>query len=525
LKKTKADRRWKKEGGYIDNDEPNRVKKFVETFGRMPDKPNEKISFFPWVFDEIVTPLYGHKKANGDTNRFSFANIFCMKKQSKSSTVAMLALYDLCCNPGRNVVIWSENIQSSSEIWRYASYMADTTLSKYLKVNHNLKTITYKKNASQLLMLSGSPKGKRGGLLASVYIDELSEVRDNLISNFEALEQSRIGSPGNWKMVTISTPNYDRNSICWQAWTKAKSIINNEDDDTSTLAVIKAVPDEFADSPKEWWKFIPSLGITTSKDDYLSMYEKAKSEGPRKLGVFRCEQLCQWIASADQWIPDSIIKAASINIDEKELYGKDAWIGVDAAVIHLGAYVVLVEHDDSLIVIPRFSLAEKEALKSDKKYGGSWMAWGKAGYIDITDGDKWDEDHCGRQLIEDFNRFNVVSACSDGFNFTSQAAKLEEKHGITINDLMPKPRVIAEATVEFERRICKGQLKFIENPCYAFNLRCCQIKTWQDGIFIDRSKSAIGGKRYDGISATIHALNRYINQPAYSYSGLFSLDA
>lgn len=538
--RTKADQRWLAEGGFYDESEPLKVKKFVETFGMMPDKPDTNLSILDWVWEDVVCPLYGEKtpvcnecdkprchcpnRTERITNRYHYGSVFVMKKQTKSASIALLSLFDFLSHAGSEVYIWSVNIESCQSIWKYASFIAEnSSLSKHIKCNHNLKTIRWKQKskAGMLKLMSGTKIGKRGQNATSVYIDELSEIQPYQQDAWDGLLLSGTATFDHWKMVAITTPQYSRQSLVWKEWQKNQAILKNEDDDPTYLAVCHSVPDEFADTPENWWEYIPALGTTVSKNYYLTQYEKAK-QCPRDLAVFKCENLCQWVTVADQWIPDEIIDMAAIKLDESTLYGKDCWIGIDAALYSLSAYVIIVEKGDKLILLPRFQMPIETAELSDKKYGTSFMAWGKAGYLSLTHGNQFDPAFIRSQIVEDSKRFRIVDAASDGYNFAESATILQTDHGITVHDLPPTVRSLSEATVEFERRISKGEMLYIDNPCMRHCLRNVQVKEYQDGILIDRDKST---GRYDGVSAGIHALNRYLNKPAYKYAGIYTLDA
>lgn len=518
---TRADEVAISQGMWIDEEKASHAKRWCEKYIRQPDKPRQALPIIPWVWEDLIRPMYGWRQSN-NTSRFKHGSVFVMKKQTKSSTIAGCALYDLVSTSGAEVYIWSTNMESSSAIWKVLDYSTDINphLATAIHKNGHLKTLRYKKGAGFLKVLSGNSAGKRGQNSSSVYVDELSEIRDHQLDAWEGLYNSGAARWDEWKMISLSTPQYNRRSLCWREWCKNQAILKSEDEDTSYLAVCHAVPVEYADEPDKWWDYIPSLGITTSKDFYLSQYQTVKNS-PRDLAVFRCECLTQWVDVMDQWIPDSTISQSKICIDEKLLYGKDAWLGVDAALYSLSAYVLLVEHEGKLVVIPRFQMPIETAQASDEKYGTSWMAWGKSGFLTLTEGNQFDPATIRKQIVEDSQRFRIRDAASDGYNFAESASILMQNHGIEVLDVPPSVRSLSEATVEYERRLSKGELVYLDSPVYAANLRACQVKQYQDGIIIDREKSS---GRYDGVSASIVALNRYLAKPKYKYTGLSTLN-
>src|SRR5688572_6514468 len=96
LIKIKADQRAVDEGCYFDQAAADRVIQFFERYlyhvqGEWAGKP---FILLPWQRDDVITPLYGWKRADG-SRRFRYAYISVAKSNGKSPLLAGLILYSL----------------------------------------------------------------------------------------------------------------------------------------------------------------------------------------------------------------------------------------------------------------------------------------------------------------------------------------------------------------------------------------------------------------------------------------------
>ena len=142
---------------------------------------------------------------------------------------------------------------------------------------------------------------------------------------------------------------------------------------------------------------------------------------------------------------------------------------------------------------------------------------------DVTVSSSRDPVSLKTRLVEDSKRFHFKEVAFDGYNFEETRQTFASGHGIEISEVPTTMQGIGEATVHFERFAHEGKLAHNGNPILTWNVQNCAVKTDnRDRIMIDRDKTA---GRYDGVSAALVALNRYLATPRYSYSGLTTLPA
>ena len=89
--KSEADERAVLAGCYFEQDAADQIVTFFEkylthTMGRFAGQP---FTLLPWQKNDILQPLFGWKKENGN-RRFSKGDIFVAKKQGKSTLAAGL---------------------------------------------------------------------------------------------------------------------------------------------------------------------------------------------------------------------------------------------------------------------------------------------------------------------------------------------------------------------------------------------------------------------------------------------------
>ena len=399
--------------------------------------------------------------------------------------------------------------RAASDIAEESGIGSEKKGKKPLWLRRNIKTIEYPKQKSFFKILSGS-KVAKSGQNGSVLWDELGE----LVAEGEEAWQ-RLYNCGKYRTqpvwFAISTPQYTRNSLWWQEWTKAHRITKSLDDDPDYLAVIHGVPDDCEwQNPDNWWQHLEGLGDCVDRAYYLKEYETAKYS-PRDLCRFRNHLLCQPTESIEQWLPLDKIEACFTTFDETTLHGKRCFLGLDGAISDLAAYVLFFP--ESGHVICRFFQPEITAERSDSKLGTHLIAWGADNHIKITDGGIFDWDVVKASLIQDCKNFDVVEAAFDPTNLESRLIELQSELPCRVIPVNGQPATVGPPTKHLERLLISGELKIQNNPCMQWCLQNAAIKDRNELICLDREKSA---GRYDGTAALILALHRHL---ANQFSG------
>jgi phage terminase large subunit-like protein len=531
--KTASDLKAFEEGAYYDDSEPQKIKRFIEKHCRLSDGKDfgQLSTVLPWVQKDILEPFYGLRKADG-TSQKKRGSIWIPKKNAKTTSLAFLSIYELLAEKGAEVYVLSSCIESAGHLFKYAANAIDMdpVLSRAIHVQPHKKELTYKKNKSFLKVLSGSKEGRRGQHSTAVFVDELADITDDEAWN--GLYHSGIARPDNWKMIAISTPQYNRRSLAWEEFTKARGIIDGSIIDTEYHGVIYGLhEDEPYDQPELWWKHIPCLGMKLTKEYYLHEFEQVRNV-PSKLGTFRAELLGQWVDAIDQFFRDDRLALCyDPSLRVEDFRGCKCWIGIDASRVSLSAYVLLFERDSILYAFPRFFYPIETAREDDKKVGTRWMQLGtqKEPAITLTEGSLFDAKAIASGILNDIEalELDVAEIRSDnyGHDWINEMLKEGSEGQYELAEVDSTARTMTTYLTALEQAVGAGTIKFASDVLLQ-NFKAVTIKTIHtkgdpDAILIDRDKST---GRYDGVSALLAAMIGKGGDQEYEYTGVWSLD-
>ncbi|MCB9949575.1 MAG: hypothetical protein H6824_01185 [Planctomycetaceae bacterium] len=518
--RTKSDQVAIDEGAFWDDSEAQKVKAFIERFCFLPDgeRAGTRVKLIPWVWQELILPLYSWRRKDGKRLK-TRGSIWTPKKQTKSSTLSFLSLYELMSVEGAEVYLVSSTVESASHIFKYAKSAIEQSpeLAKVLHVQPHTRTITYKKKRSVLKVLSGERTGKQGHNASALFFDELADLTEAQRDVWEGMYHSTMARHG--IHLSISTPQANRKSIGFEEYCRAKDVVDGKKIETNYLPICHGVPENVDyRNTDNWWQHIPSLGITVTKDYYLTEWQRVK-DNPRELAAFRTLLLGQWVESLETWIPDSAWQACcDQNLKESDYYGKPAYLGLDTARTSLAATCILIPDGDRLVVFPRFFMPKETADKDENKTRTPWRQWSQMGFVTLTDGDVMCPQTIKNSIIEDSKKFQIHSYSSDCYNFEDSRQDLLNTHGIDIVQIGGTMMAIGDATATFERYVMQKKIVHDGHPILSWNVANAVVKSDQrDRILINRDLST---GRYDGLSALINALNRSIAEPIYQYDGM-----
>ncbi len=239
------------------------------------------------------------KQRQDGTRRYRFAYIEIPRKQGKSTLLAAIGLYMLCCDDaGAEVYTAATTKEQARQIYDEAVAMRDNTLKKYVKKVVNTLFVPDTKSKFKPLAADSS---KMDGLNTSCgLLDEIHEHPDAGV--YEKIRTST-GARRQPLLIMITTAGVGHTSFCYRQRLTSERILKRDIENDSFFVFIGAIddPTKWQDEA-EWYKCNPSLGqtlkITVLRDDY----QLAKNN-PDELNAFLRYHLCCWTDSLRVWMP------------------------------------------------------------------------------------------------------------------------------------------------------------------------------------------------------------------------------
>ena len=496
--KTIADQTAVDAGYYWDTTEAETYKVFAEKYFHLWEGSEfgTPYTVLPFLWDDFILPMYSWKKPNG-YRRYKWGQVWGPKKFSKSSTSSTLAIYECIKEPYTEIVMIAATMdQVSRAIWKpiQAFIQQSPELSKRLKLNNNLKTITDRVGKGTIRILACNKVGVSGGSHSMTILDEFAEhpnahareVYDR-ISNADMARSESIN-------LILSTPHSDTTHIGKEQFDYAKDIIDGlVTDDLQTLPLIYGAPPHLEPSDPEAWKCHPAYGTIVDADYFAADWAKKKNSSH---GIAQFERYClgRWVGSLDAFINPAAWAACYEDFKEEDFYNEDAILCCDFGGRYDAlAWTILVPYNDKFYIIPRVAYPEKILKNKIKNEQSEYATWAQQGFIKTCDGETVDRQWFLDELKEDCKRFNVTMAAFDDFNIEGERQALEDM-GIDVVCVRTNNwQQVSPCTMRFEKLINEKRFAHNNNPVLNWNMQCLTIKM-NDSNLIRPDKKAGRGK-------------------------------
>lgn len=236
----------------------------------------------------FISAAYGFKMASDSTDRFRRILLLIARKNTKSETCSGLALTELITgNDGADIVCSSNDDNQASILYDAINTMRLMIDPKQQDTWKNQQHIRCKINGSKVFKLSERTRNKEGRNIDFAIVDEVHEMKDNVI--IKSIEQSQSLKP-NPKLFMITTEGFVNGGYLDEELAKARQILNGEDDSISAERYLPWLYTQ--DSEQEVWqdpnsryKSNPTLGIV-KRWDYLAEQVDAARRSKSRQDVY-----------------------------------------------------------------------------------------------------------------------------------------------------------------------------------------------------------------------------------------------
>jgi phage terminase large subunit-like protein len=219
-------------------------------------------------------------------------------------------------------------------------------------------------------------------------------------------------------IIHITTAGYDKLSICYEKYDYACKVRDGILDDPKFFPVIYEALDKDDWTQEEvWFKANPNLGISVSIDYFRSACKEAQ-DIPAKENTFKRLHLNIWTEQETRWLSMTKWDDCKGSFKEKDLIGKPCFGGFDLSKCHdITAFTMEFNIDNCPAILTRFWIPRDNAHAREKKDKVPYSMWEKQGYITMTDGDVIDYEWIIKDVMKDFEKFDVKSVAFDRHGF------------------------------------------------------------------------------------------------------------
>jgi phage terminase large subunit-like protein len=479
----------------------------------------------PWQ-KAIVANLFGwvRKDELGRTVR-RYREVFIMvaRKNGKTPLIAAIALCVLFCSGeiGQQGYIAAGDREQAGMLFRQAKGMVEQEPELASRCHifggraeaGQSRSIVRESENSFLRVISADAKTKHGGNTSVAIVDE-THVQPNR-DLIDVLETSMASANRkNPLFINITTAGHDRQSICYEKYTKACRVRDNGGDkekpgyDPTFLPVIyETKAEEDWRDEKVWARANPNLGVSVSLDYLRSKCQQAQ-EFPDFENTFRQLHLNQWTEQATRWLSMAAWDACgAVPVDAEALRGRPCWGGLDlASTRDLTAFVLVFPEDDGgYTLLPRFWVPEDTVRQRVKADGVRYDTWVRLGLLAQTPGDWCDYGVVERDILQWCERYDVQEIAFDPKEASMLAQRLMDA-GLTLVKFVQSFSNYNEPVKLFEQLVGEGKLYHGNHAVLNWNAANVALDRNIAGLRLPSKVKS--GDKIDGIVAALMALAR-----------------
>lgn len=336
------------------------------------------------------------KDFNKIIDRFKRILLLIARKNTKSETCSGIANSEFIVgNEGSDIVCSSNDDAQASIVYDAIDTMRQLFDPNSLDTHRNQRFILNKNTNTKVWKLSDTTRNKEGRNIDFAIVDEVHEMKDNVI--IKSIEQSQ-SLKENPKLFEITTEGFVNDGYLDKELKRARAIVRGESD---SIADKRFLPwlytqdseQEIFQNEKSWMKSNPALG-NVKKIDYLreqvDLAKKSKSDRIFVLSKdFNVKQnaVQSWLNIEDYSYP------ATFNVED---FRGACCIGeVDLAEttdLCCAKALLMRPNDPTKYIITKYFIPQSklDPENDDHEAGAKYSEWAKAGYIEVGEGNDLD---------------------------------------------------------------------------------------------------------------------------------------
>ena len=328
-------------------------------------------------------------------DRFQKIVLLIGRKNTKSETCSALELTEsIVGNEGADLVCSSNDDIQASILYDAIDTMRLMIDPEQIDTRKNQRFMKILVTNSKIFKLSDRTKNKEGRNIDFAVIDEVHEMKDNVI--LKSIEQSQ-SLKDNPKLIIITTEGFVNDGALDEILRECRRVINGEDDGISAERLLPWLytqdsEQEIWQNEKTWQKSNPSLGIVKKWDYLRTQIDQAKkSKADRVFVLSKDFNFKQNNAAA--WLNIEDYKYSAV-YDLEQFRGALCLGAVDLSETTdmTSAKILLMRKDDRTKYIHQHYFIPESKLTDadDKAAGAKYREWAKAGLLTICEGNDID---------------------------------------------------------------------------------------------------------------------------------------
>ena len=467
------------------------------------------IELEPWQCF-IISTVFGWVHRETGLRRFLEVYEEVARKNGKSAKGSGLLLFMLAADGehGAECYTAATTRDQARIVFDDARAMAERTvdLRTYLGVAIMQHSLTVAHTSSKAAPLAAEGSTLDGLNVHFALLDELHAHKTRSV--YDVIDTAR-GAREQSLLWTITTAGNDRSGICYERRTHVTKILDKVMVDERTFGIIYTLDDD--DDPFDesvWPKANPNWGKSVLPDDMAAAAIKAQNT-PSALNNFLTKRLNVWVNGGESpWIAMKAWDAcADKTMQLADFAGEKCWMGLDLAQKKDFAALALAFCRDGIwYVCTRLYLNELAVQESGNAH---LSGWGRAGYVQVTDGDITDFDVLAEDMRSYCRQFDVQEIAFDPALSMYFAGKLIDE-GLPLVEIAQRAMFFTPPLIQVENLVLEKKLRHDGNPVMSWMVSNLVVKVSKFNELRSPTKERAENK-IDGPMAMLMALGRALS--------------
>lgn len=446
-----------------------------------------------------------YKERQKVIDRFKKILLLIARKNTKSETCSGLGNAEFIVgNEGSDIVCSSNDDAQASIVFDAMDTMRQLFDPKDLDTRRTQRYVLNKTNNTKIWKLSSTTRNKEGRNIDFAIIDEVHEMKDNVI--VKSIEQSQ-SLKENPKLFEITTEGFVIEGYLDEELKKARAIINGEDDSISGQRFLPWLytqdsEQEVFTNERSWQKSNPAIDIVKKRDYLREQVDLAKRSKADRIFVlskdfnFKQNGVENWLNIEDY--------SYSATFDIEDLRGGFCLGHVDLAettdLCCAKALVMLPNNPVKYIITQYFIPQSKlDPENDDHSAGAKYKEWAQAGLITICEGNDIDLTVVADWFYKLQKEYGIkLYKCGYDQRFAKDWLNQMELYGWTkqygdVEMILQNAQTLNNAILLVEADLKARYINYNENPVdrWCFNNSCLKVNDLRQAIVIktdDRKK-------------------------------------
>lgn len=492
---------------------------FMENCVRLTKSPfyGQPMKLMLWQ-KAFISAVYGFKMSEDRTDRFRRILLLIARKNTKSETCSGLALTELITGNDGSDIVCSSNDDNQANILYEAINTMRLMIDPHQKDTwKNQQHIRCKFNGSKVFKLSDRTRNKEGRNIDFAIVDEVHEMKDNVI--IKSIEQSQSLKP-NPKLILITTEGFVNGGFLDEELIKARQILNGEDDSISAERYLPWLytqdsEQEVWQDERTWQKSNPTVGIV-KRWDYLREQVDAARRSKADRMFTLSKDFNFKVSNSEAWLASEILDYSRVyNIDD--FRGSISLGGVDLAETTdmCSAKILLLKPDDPVKYIHQMYWIPESKLKmsDDKESGAKYEEWARKGLIRIVEGNEVDVSVVADWFAELYKEHRIKTY-KVGYDqrFAKDFLKRMDDYGFEHEMIYQNRYVLSNPMRLVEADLRDQLIAYNDNDIDKWCLGNTSVQVWDTGHIMPIKIKGQAARRIDGTLSLImcyEMLRRY----------------